>query len=395
MGENFLVFLILLLLVGIFTHEPFIFVILYLFIGAFLFSFWWLRRTVEKVEMERDYPEKAFVGEHIPIQIKLHNRARLPAVYLQLEDQSPPELSGARLAQQVISLRGGEHGAIQYELVTHKRGLYEIGPVTLASGDLLGLVEEKKKQLPPHPITVYPRVRSLQQLGLPSQAPLGTLRHTSPIFEDPSQPIGKRGYQPGDPMQRIDWKATASSGKLQTKIYQPSIDLNTYIFLDLDRRSYPNRSRYQANEFAIVVTASLANWVISQKQSVGLVSNGHDPYASQQNLHELPAQKGQTQLMNILELLARIDAAEQQPLIPMIQHSAGKFSWGATLLVVTGHTDLSLFEALLPLKKRGLNPIVIRCGEGRDEGKAYASAIRIPYYALRHEMELDHLWRTA
>lgn len=393
MGENFLVFLILLLLVGIFTQEPFIFVILYLFIGAFLFSFWWLRRTIEKVEIERKYPTKAFVGEHLPIQIKLHNHARLPAVYLQVEDQSPPELSGARLSQQVISLRGRQSGDINYELVTHKRGLYEIGPVTLTSGDLLGVVEEKKKQLPPHPVTVYPRVLPLQQLGLPRQAPLGTLRHTSPIFEDPSQPIGKRGYQPGDPMQRIDWKATASSGKLQTKTYQPSIDLNTYIFLDLDKRAYSDRNRYQANEFAIVVAASLANWVISQKQTVGFVTNGRDPYAPQQDLHELSSQKGQTQLMKILELLARIDAAEQQPLTPMIQHGAGQFSWGATLLIVTGQTNLALFEALLPMKKRGMNPIVIACGDGRAEGKAYASAIHIPYYALRHELEMDHPWR--
>jgi hypothetical protein len=48
---------------------------------------------------------------------------------------------------------------------------------------------------------------------------------------------------------------------------------------------------------------------------------------------------------------------------------------------------------LLPLKKRGLNPIVFSCGETHNEGQAYAEALRIPYYPLHHELELERLGR--
>ncbi len=108
---------------------------------------------------------------------------------------------------------------------------------------------------------------------------MGTLRHHQPIFEDPSRIFGKRPYVSGDSLRRVDWKATASTGQLQVKLFEPSIALETEIFLDLNTEAYEFHSRASATELAIVVTASLANWVVRARQSVGLVTNGLDPLA--------------------------------------------------------------------------------------------------------------------
>ena len=397
MGNIFLFLIFLLVFVGVITHEAFIFVLLYLFIGAFLFSFGWLRRVIGHIHMERQFVDRAFVGEDVPVEVHIHNQSRLPALYLQFEEETSPELSGAQLAQQVVSVSGNQQAIIHYALRTHKRGRYKIGPAHIIGGDLLGLSKEQRKELPASMVTVYPRVLPLAQLGLPMQAPLGNLRHSNPIFEDPSQPIGKRQYQPGDPLRRIDWKTTASSGHLQTRVYQPSIDLNTMVFLDLDKRSYLDRNRYQANEFAIVAAASLANWLIENKQGVGLVTNGADPLASNKTLQTVTPQKGQPQLMEILEVLARIDAAEEIPLIPMLQQAAGSLSWGTTMMIVTGQVSQEILEALLPVQRKGLNPVLISCGRSsqRDDVSAMAKVIHLPYYALNHELELEKLGRPA
>ena len=397
MGDVFLFLILVLIFVGIVTHEGFIFILLYLFIGTFLFSFGWLRRVIEKVHLKRNFTDRAFVGEEIDIEVLVQNHSRLPALYLQFEEDTPPELSGTQLAQQVISVQGRKEGRIRYKLRTHKRGLYAVGPARVISGDLLGLVKEQRKVLQPSPITIYPRVLPLDRLGLPMQAPLGNLKHKNPIFEDPSRVIGKREYQPGDPFRRIDWKSTASSGTLQTRVYQPSIDLNTTIFLDLDKRSYQDRNRYQANEFAIVVAASLVNWIIEQKQSVGFITNGADPLATNGRLQIVPPQKGQPQLMEVLEVLARIDANEEIPLIPMLQQGAGGLSWGTTVMIITGQVKTTLLEALLPMQRKGLNPVLISCGTGVGGGDVapIAKAIHLPYYTLRHELELDQLGRDG
>ncbi len=392
MGDVFLFLIFVLITTGIVTHEGFIFVLLYLLIGVFLFSFGWLRYVMEKLHLDRAFVDRAFVGEEVPVEVRMHNQSRFPALYLQFEEKTAPELSGTQLAQQVLSLGGGQKGQITYTLRTHKRGVYAIGPARVTAGDLLGLAKERRKDLDPAFITVYPRVLPLEKLGLPMQAPLGNLRHINPIFEDPSQPIGKREYIPGDSLHRIDWKATASSGRLQTRVYQPSINLNTMVFLDLDKRSYQDRNRYQANEFAVVVAASLVNWIIEQKQSVGLITNGADPNAASGRLHIVPPQKGPIQMMAVLDVLARIDAAEEIPVVPMLQQGAGGLSWGTTVMIVTGQVQPALLNALLPLQRKGLNPVLISCGMGTaDQVSSMAKAIHLPYYAIRHALEIDQL----
>lgn len=396
MNAIFVYFILALLGIGVLTREGFIFVILYLFVGAFLFSYWWIRRANEKLELKRSFVDKVFVGEQVRVHLRAENHSRLPLLYVQIEDLTPPELSGEHTAQQVLSLGRGQAAEVSYQMVAHKRGLYEIGPAEVVTGDLLGLASEQRRQVAPDRITVFPRVLTLQQLGLPMQAPLGAMRHTHPIFEDPSRPIGKRDYQRGDPTRGIDWKASASAGKLQVKQYQPSIDLNTVVYLDLNRASYQDRNRFHAMEFAIVVAASVANWVTERKQAVGFVSNGRDLLAPQMMLHRVEAQKGHAHLMNVLELLARIDAADGLRLVDMLQQSAGRLSWGSTLILITGEVTMELLESLIPLKRAGLNPMVISCGSERNQnGQGMAKSVGIPYYPLRHELELDHLWRDA
>ena len=55
--------------------------------------------------------------------------------------------------------------------------------------------------------------------------------------------------------------STAVAGRLQVKLFEPSIALETAIFLDLDANVYSLRARYDISELAIVIAASLANWV--------------------------------------------------------------------------------------------------------------------------------------
>ena len=85
---------------------------------------------------------------------------------------------------------------------------------------------------------------------------------------------GKRDYVASDSLRRMNWKASASTGRLQIKQFEPSIALQTEIFLNLNASEYVTKHRIDATELAIVVAASLANWAVIQKQAVGLTTNG-------------------------------------------------------------------------------------------------------------------------
>jgi uncharacterized protein (DUF58 family) len=244
-------------------------------------------------------------------------------------------------------------------------------------------------------LTVYPRVIALSDVKLPSNSPMGTMRHKQPIFEDPTRPMGKREYQNGDSLRRIDWKASAVTGRLQTKLFEPSIALETAIFLNLNLTDYNIRTHFDATELAIVVTASVANWVVAQRQSTGLVAHGLDPLSANSRPVPIPSRKGRAHLMRILEVLARIRAVEIEPFPDTLRNHRVQLPWGTTMLVVTGSAEQALFDELLQSRRTGLNPVLLLCGEHPNHRQAaqQAKLFHIPVYIFHNEKDLD-IWRT-
>jgi uncharacterized protein (DUF58 family) len=223
---------------------------------------------------------------------------------------------------------------------------------------------------------------------------MGSLRTRQPVFEDPTRPAGKRDYQAGDSLRRIDWKASASTGRLQTKLFEPSISLETVIFLNLNTEDYPLRARYEATELAIVIAASLANWIVAQRQAVGLYTNAVDPLTVDNRAIPLPARKGRPHLMRILELMARLRALETHSFQTLINQQRVHLNWGTTLIILTSGASQALFDELLQARRSGLLPVLILCGENHEHRNALqmSKLYHIPATEFRDEKDLD-LWR--
>ena len=147
----------------------------------------------------------------------------------------------------------------------------------MTTGDLFGFAEVQGDVDEPRTLVVYPRVIPLTAAPLTSRAPARHDRQPPAHLRGPCTRInGVRPYQPGDPVRTIDWKTSARSGQLEVKKTEPAVSLTTAIFLDLHAPAYSRHLRYAAPEWAIVVAASLANYLIEQRQDVGLGSNGRD-----------------------------------------------------------------------------------------------------------------------
>ena len=198
-------------------------------------------------------------------------------------------------------------------------------------------------------------------MKLPSRSPLGTLRHTQPIFEDPSRVRGKRDYMAGDSLRRVDWKATASTGRLQVKQFEPSIALETAIFLNLNADEYAPRTRLDATELAIVIAASLANWIVGKRQSVGLSVNGVDPIGTEDKAQALPPRKGRAHLTRILDVLARVRSAPPTPFAQLFQYEAARLPWGTTVILITGRHRRGVVRRDLSRAPRRLERRVDSC----------------------------------
>ncbi len=403
------IFLIVLAFLAVFFKANFVLILTYLLIGVYFIGRWWGTRALKEVGGQREVPSHVFFGEKIPVKLVIRNKGFLPVVWLQLQESFPVELrTNLRSLVEVISLRPKAVETYSYTLEGRKRGVYPIGPLFLSSGDIFGLGEPETRQIPANFLTVYPKIIPLVQVNLPSRSPMGTLRHHQPLYEDPTRVRGKRNYVSGDSFKNIDWKATASSGRLQVKIFEPSIALETAIFLNLNAEDYERHSRIDASELAIVVSASLANWIIRKKQSVGLFTNGIEPIL-QENIHSpslvsglpfqnplpIPPRHGQSHLMNILEVLARIQVAETYSLTQTIFRETSNLAWGTTLLVITPKFDDAFFESLFHADRSGLKSVLIPCGpvSGVENIRKKADYFGFPLFQVFNERDLD-MWRN-
>ena len=395
MGAYFIGFLVFMIILASFSQDTFIFNLVYLFAGAYLLGNWWNNRVMKAVIYKRNFTDHAFPGEKVPVQLELKNKSALPAVWFHIQELVPLEIAATKSVQKIVSFPG--HGTIKvdYLLSPQRRGYYKVGPLRYSTGDLLGLVQIKQIEGTFDYLTVYPKVYPFSFVRIPSRSPLGDLKHEQPIFEDPSRPIGKRDYHAGDSLRRIDWKASASVGRLQVKQFEPSIALETVLFLNLNPEEYQLKTRFIATETAISIAASLANWIIGKKQTVGLYTNGTDILGDKSSPKALPPRRGRTQLMRLLEVLARIQTADKETCLALFHRNRFSLSWGTTVIVIAGQVDEELFNEFYAAKKTGLDIVLILCGEvvGLQEIKRKADYFKIPLYIFFDERDLG-VWQN-
>jgi len=216
---TFLPLLIVLMIIAALMRDDFSLTLAYLFVGVTVIGTWWERRSLAQVKHERRYNEHAFLDEQVEINLCVHNRGWLPVLWVGLQDSLPVALSASPFFQQVLSLGPGAKVNFNYSVYAKKRGYYPIGPLFISGGDVLGLNKPQRLENKAQHLTVYPKIIPLSSLQIPSRSPQGTLRHTQQIFEDPTRVFSKREYTPGDSLRRVDWKASASSGRLQIKLF--------------------------------------------------------------------------------------------------------------------------------------------------------------------------------
>jgi len=344
--------------------------IFYMIIGTVVIGLWWNNRVIKKLKVTRIFDHYAFLNQEVKVQVEITNCTHLPIIWLGIHESLPVNLRSGAKFNQVISLPPKGQHRLNYPLYALKRGYYKIGPTSVTSGDILGITKASEISYPEDFLTIFPRIVNLEQLGLPSKSPFGTIKYNDPIFEDPSRNFGKRDYQTGDSLQRIDWKSTAASGGLQVKQFEASIALETYLILDLDQENYEIKKRYDTSEMAITIAASLANWSTKLKQPIGFSTNGIDPISKNQSPLPILPHKGNTHLKSILEILARIEMSQERPLDALFQSIHTKSSFGSTIVIITGAYPKSLLNQIIQAKKGGMNIVLILVGHVTNHSEA-------------------------
>lgn len=383
-NESWIALSIIIVILGLLLKQPTLLAVASLLLTVAGVSWVWNRYALYGVEYERTFSERrVFQGELVELVIRVTNRKLLPLSWLRVDDQvradlvlldgevlpsSQPEIG---YLSELFALRWYERVNRRYRLKPHRRGFYAFGPVELRSGDFFGLFEQRQTLLQKEWLIVYPEVRPLEQLGLPTKDPFGDSKAWQRIFEDPARTVGVREYQPEDSFRRIHWKASARLQRFQSRLYEPTTSHHLVIFLNVATFPRPWRGIVpDVMEEAIRVAASIANYGVTEKYQVGLLANGSVP-GSDQPLKVLPSRDPQ-QLTRILEALAAVTGFATLSIERMLTAESPRLPWGATLLLVTATIYDDLLATLLRLRDAGRRLVLVSlsadCPDLTDQG---------------------------
>src|SRR5919201_347751 len=232
----------------------------YVLLGLLVLSRWLARSWVGNLSASRACTQKtAEVGGRVAVRVTVRNGGWLPVPWVLLEDLLPrraldrrfPRLQvvGKRLRIAMLGARGATE--LRYQLECLGRGYFQVGPLTLEGGDLFGLHRRYRVETEPCFLLVYPKMVPLVGYELESRRPIGDVRLTHRLYEDPTRIAGVRPYEAGDPLSRVHWKATARTGALHSKVHEPSTLAGATVLLDFHRAGYPARGEPFRSELAV------------------------------------------------------------------------------------------------------------------------------------------------
>jgi uncharacterized protein (DUF58 family) len=230
-------------------------------------------------------------------------------------------------------------------------------------------------------LIVLPEVIPLEGYDIASRRPIGEVRMTHRLFEDPTRIAGVRGYQAGDPLNRVHWRATARTGVLQSKIYEASTVAGATLILDFHEQSFAANDEPLRSELAVTAAASIAGAIFQMGQQVGLVTNGRDAAdrirtegwsheqlfsrreAQSAGMREtsdrlrpvvVPTRRSSTQLNDILQTLARVEKTDGFTFPQLVIEAASQLPQSASVIAILTRVTPEIAVSLGSLHRRGL-----------------------------------------
>ncbi len=375
----------------------------YALVGAILLSRVladrWSAQLVADREINRDHVQ---LGEGVAVVVVVENKGWLPIPWLLLEDllprraliHSPPNLQVTGRRLQLVSMRGRSRRTILYQLKCNCRGYYQLGPLVAETGDVFGLYRRYRVLSQPSFLLAYPEVIPLVGFDIASRRPIGEVRMAHRLYEDPTRIAGVRAYQAGDPLNRIHWRATARTGQLHSKVYEPSTVAGATLVMDFHQRSFDSQDEPVRSELAVTAAASIAGALCEMDEQVGLVTNGRDAAdrirtdveagrelrsrqrALDSGMRErsdrlrpliVPTRRSVIQLGQILRVLARVEKTDGLTFAQLIQESMSQIPTSATVIALLADVTPQTAIALGNLRRRGLAvTAIINVYEGPD-----------------------------
>jgi uncharacterized protein (DUF58 family) len=355
-------------------------------------SYFWLANASKGLSLRRiARASRAQVGQVFEEQFDILNSSRFPLFWLELRDESP--LPGSDGEYVLNFIKGKNIRSFLLRTRLYQRGVFQLGPVSLAFGDIFGLFRGNRKITARSTLIVYPPLFKINQFPAPPGLLPGGEALRRQTHQITPNAAGIREYFPGDPLNRIHWLSTMRRNRLIVKEFELDPYADVWIFIDSESSAQASTSVRGSQEayenfwdwlpllelpaftepvistdlkgemakiglapstveYSVSISASLAYYFLKQRRAVGLVSLAR-------TFTLLPADRSNRQLGKVLETLALLVADGDYPLSSWVEKEARQLSRGSIVILVTPSNRPDFPYLADHLRHMGLRPIVI------------------------------------
>lgn len=284
-------------------------------------------------------------GESLGQQITLTNDSRLGVPALRIADQStlPDHPHGY-----VTSLKAKHSITWDVEIPCRQRGRYRVGPVEAHMSDPLGLFPVRRRLGDASSILVLPRWVSLKRCALKLDGFMPGEARGRRRGESPPAVVSVREYTAGDSVSSIHWPASARTGQLMTKLFDPEVQTTLWLALDLD-----GELSHDVEELLVTATTSLAMYALHQANlRVGLCASGLLPVI-------VPSERGKPHQYQMQEVLAEVHVGTAGTLGDQLAKLDRNLGPGHVVVLVTARGPDAMGPWLGRLLRRGVAARVV------------------------------------
>lgn len=315
------------------------------------------QRGVAGLQVRRSLYPSAFETDTVDVRLTLENRGMHDAHFIELADRFGPSLVDRQIIAEAGPFPGRAWRELYYiGLCTRRWGSYEVGPLTVSTGDPLGLASAEKRIQDVDFFSVFPQVYELPELHQEGGSLSLTPQESVSDYPGQSQLyLGVRDYRSGDEPRRIHWPATARRGTLVVKEFE--VDLVPYftLFLDLNREHRAGTGRKSTLEFVVRTGSSLLWTAVQKRQFVQIFGDDGEPLI-------VDPGTGERHLTYALHHLIQVQQDGRSTLPDVVERSAAALPTGsvAALLYATSTPDLGELRRICEsLGARAVQPLFV------------------------------------
>ncbi len=312
-------------------------------------------------------PPQPVAGDPLRLAFRARSGSALPGLQVTLE-QATGGLAAVERRVELGSLGPRGEGVATAGPWPAPRGIHHLPSLVATLEDPLGLARGRRR-LDQLEIMVPPRLAHLGScVLLADQEGEGGGGRRLPSLRG-SEFRAIRPHYPGEPLNRVDWKATAKTGSLMLRETEDAVSGDVTVLLNGAAPHVAGELPETNFELAVQVAGSVADYVLRTGQAATLLLPEHE----WRPVRLAPDARGHDRLLEILAGAGPRGIAQLGPSLQGLLAEGRLLERTRVLTLVVLSLDRGLVRALVALRQEGLRVSVVHVGAA-----SFASAAPSP-----------------